>query len=1050
MFFARQRILSHICHGAHLGSVALIFLFVNCHSSKAAPANDAANGNEVFSFQDYLGREWKNEVVRVPLTAAQATLAKSKATLLGPEGEPVAYQIVDGAAGQPPAIEILVNVKLGGKSTYKFDAASAGSAPATDLQLEETDQSIRLTNRSIGISIRKKLDAGQGPVESIRLNSGRWIGGSRLDAKLGPASYSAKIVQRGPVFCEVECRTEFGDGASWLLNIRLDANEPIVIINETMALGAKAGAFSLSLGDNFNPDQLFYRFGVQHPAKEIGMNATSPITPGIAFILEPWLRWWMRPEQGPVFSVYRDDSPDMLCVGAGFAGRWVDPKIPAAERTAPFVNLMQDEQGLHLDFVLRNGQRHWMIGALDKETCLGVLKDPKLSYSPSVPHQYVIKHGQFPLNVVKDYVLDWDNEKERYPHLLVTRAQVERYRLANAKAPPVGEAELERIVNDKPIRQWSLHKPLSLYFATGNERVGQFLAEQAEVAMQEAVDVLMKQPYVPYGSAPHHQQELGSAPLVADAVLDSKFVSPALRKKLLAQIAFCSYAVNRPDYWSEERGYSGNPNMTTSVYGYEAALGSAIATHPKSREWTGQALAGLKSQLYDWSDSNGGWLEAPHYAMVSYDAILGSALMAHNAGLSEMVFDPQMEKVINWFSKWSTPRDSRFFGYRHLPPVGNTYINEATGEFGILASIWKEKDPQFASQMQWMYRQHKSWEDPGIGGTYPTMAGYRQILIDASIPEKAPPWGSELFPKTGVVLRNKFPSDRETSVLLLAGSFGGWRSHWDDDSGSVTLWGKGRILADDFGYYGAAPIEDHNLPASPEMAPANIFDVKTFAPSKGFDYVSGTRGPWQRQIVFMKNEDPLAPNYFVISDTFKTAAPATWRMWFTANKITPGAPSTLVEGKEDVDTDVFFATPSPMDLKTEEKTRTSGGGILPDGTQGRTPTTQIGLIATAPKEGAMTYVLYPRLKTEKPPVFTSLADGKVVRIQSNAGTDYVFLSATAFAWKEGSIAFEGKAGAVRFRGKQLILSLGEAGSIGARGQSLTAKQAALKEATLPG
>ena len=30
--------------------------------------------------------------------------------------------------------------------------------------------------------------------------------------------------------------------------------------------------------------------------------------------------------------------------------------------------------------------------------------------------------------------------------------------------------------------------------------------------------------------------------------------------------------------------------------------------------------------------------------------------------------------------------------------------------------------------------------------------------------------------------------------------------HYDFDSGSIIVWGKGRIVADDFGYYGRAPL----------------------------------------------------------------------------------------------------------------------------------------------------------------------------------------------------------------------------------------------------
>jgi hypothetical protein len=1026
----------------------LIFtlLITGCRVSHGAPATSAkpaANPDQVFAFQDYLNHDWQNEAVRVALSPAQAQRAQRKSTLLGPDGQPVAYQLVTSEAGQLSSIEFLANVKPLQKSVYKFGAADAASTPATDLKVEEDENSIRLTNHFIGLALRKKLDAGQGPISGIRLNSGQWVGDSRLDGKLPSTSYTAKVLQQGPVFAEVECRTEFGDGSAWTLKFRLDANEPVVDVDETMALGDKASTFSLSLGDHFNPDKLFYRSGMDNT---MGTNASGDIKPGVVFTLEPWLRWWMKPQQGPVFSVYRDDGPDMLSIGAGFAGEWVDPKMPAAQRAAPAANLMQDDAGLHLDFALRNGRRRWIIAAPNKAASLQVLQEKDLRQL-SLPHGYLIKHGQFPLDLVKEEVLDWKNEKDVYPHLLITKAQADKLRAAGAQTPALDERTINTIVN-RPLSQWNTSDALSAYFATGNARIGQYLAEQATAEMQDAVDTFLHQPSTPYGSAPHHLQNLGTAPLVVDAIQGSPYVTPELRKRLLAQIAFCSYAVNRPEFWSEERGYSANPNMTTSVLGYRVALGSEIASHPKAHEWVTDALAGLKAQLDGWSDSNGGWLEAPHYAMVSYDAILGSALMAHNAGLSEMVFDPRMKKVIEWFAKWSTPPDSRFGGFRHLPPVGNTYISEPTGEFGIVASIWKTKDPQFASEMQWMFHQQKSWEYPGIGGGYPTMAGYRKLMIDSTIPDKAPHWGSELFPNTGVMLRNQYPSDHETSLLLLAGSFGGWRSHWDDDSGSFTVWGKGRIIADDFGYYGAAPAIDHNLPTAPEISKSSHFDVSVFAPSPDVDYVSGARGAWQRQVAFVKNDDPLAANYFVVSDTFKTAAPATWRMWFTASKVTPGAPSTLVEGKEDVDTDLFFATPSTLNLKTEEKTRTSGSGNRPDGSQGATATTQLGLIADAPTDGVMTYVLYPRLKTEKPPVFTSLADGKVVRVQSEGDTDYIFQSATPFEWNEGTISFSGKSGAVRFRGKKLTLSLGEAGSVSARGQSLSAQKAASKEFAL--
>jgi hypothetical protein len=397
-----------------------------------------------------------------------------------------------------------------------------------------------------------------------------------------------------------------------------------------------------------------------------------------------------------------------------------------------------------------------------------------------------------------------------------------------------------------------------------------------------------------------------------------------------------------------------------------------------------------------------------------------------------MVFDPRMRKVIEWFAKWSTPPDSRFGGFRHLPPVGNTYINEPTGEFGIMASIWKEKDPQFAGEMQWMFHQQRSWEQPGIGSGYPAMAGYRKLMIDPSIPEKAPSWSSELFPNTGVMLRNKYPSDRETSLLLLAGSFDGYRSHWDDDSGSVTLWGKGRIVADDFGYNGLAPSDQHNMIDSP--ATRGVMQVQAFTSTPQFDYVRGAKPGWQRQITFIKDDDPLAPNYFVVRDSLGTPSPATWRMWFTAAKVTPGATSTLIEGKDDVDTDVVFAAPSTPSLKVEDKSVTTGGMDADAHFIGRLTITQTGLVADLKSQDVLA-VIYPRLKTQKPPVVTSLANGRAVKIEHEAGTDYVFQSDVPFTYKGDGIEFDGVSGVVKVRGGKAFVAVGEGGELTAFGQT---------------
>jgi hypothetical protein len=537
---------------------------------------------------------------------------------------------------------------------------------------------------------------------------------------------------------------------------------------------------------------------------------------------------------------------------------------------------------------------------------------------------------------------------------------------------------------------------------------------------------------LPFGAAPHHQSEISTAVGFADLIYENPQTTPEQRERIRALAAFLGYTTSRPDYWSTARGFAANPNMTTSVYGYQASLAAFIADHPSAKDWAKEGLTALREQLNTWSDDNGGWLEAPHYAMVSYDQILALYVMAYNAGFNDWLYtDPKLKTVIRWFAQIDTPPDSRIGGFRHRPAVGNTYMNEPNGEYGLLAYLFREKDPQFSAEMQWQYQQNNMYGSAGIGGFFPAFAGYRKILTDPTLPEKAPKYTSVLFPKTGVVLRDHYPSARETYLHMIQGDH---HAHYDNDSGSIVLYGKGRILADEYGYYGYTPQDDHSMLESP-MAGSGIMYVRDFVTTPRFDYVAGVKDSWTRQIVMMKGATPDAPCYFVINDSLKVAGPATWRLWCTAQEVVPGVKSARVVGKEDVDMDVIFLNAGDVPVKTEAKSRTSGSGMFPNWQWRGMETTQLGIIANQARTDGVTVLLYPRLKTAPMPRLTILHGGKVVKVAHEAGTDYVFLSHTPFTYDEGDIHFEGMAGMVQLRGSEVLVAMGSGGKVSARGKT---------------
>ncbi len=1006
---------------------------------------DTARGQNAvatFSLEDHLKRAWSNELVFYPVV--NATWGRKDLSLIGPDGKSVSLQWV--TADQSPngkvSIAFLANVPEFGKTVYSL-VTGATATKETELGITDTATSLELSNAQIGLRLHRGERAlSEGPFAGLRLPSGAWIGAGSFNEDDRPTKHRVEITAQGAVFLDATVNYEFGDQGTWKLRFRLVRGEPVVLVDETCDVPVPS-SWRLSLAKGWSPTRLFYRNEKAIPGSTFGQQETCPLGPAAdgepAFVLEPWLHWNYRARQGNWFSVYGEETNDMLMVGAIRAGSWLDQnRIESKQPQTPaIVNFTVDRNQLRGEFPLLWGRRQWMLGTTDRDrSLLDVTKDPSVleRQSSPLPQLLLIKHGDFPLDLIKDYQFEWPDEGGRHPRMIIRTADVEALR-KSANMRVVGQDIVRRNQAKTPVYlNQSMSGPIAAYLTTGDAELGKHLCQAAEKAVQDVVDGYLKQTRLPTpGFAPHMRPQTAVSLLLADAVIDGGQMAPEVRRRIKAQAAFIGYTLNRDDVYSPARGYAGLPNMTTSHYGYKAAAASFSPTHPEARNWINDALHEMHAELEGWSDDNGGWLEAPHYALVSYDALLGVSIMAHNAGLGGDLFHPKMKKVMEWLAKISTPPDSRYGGYRHLPPIGNSYMIEPTGEFGVVARLWRDKDPQFSRQMQWMYRQQNSFAEPGIGGGYPALSGYRQLLLDPTISEEIPSYGSELFPETGVILRTGFPGPRETVLHMIAGKH---RSHYDLDSGSITFWGKGRILCEDFGYYGMAPSEDHSMVTSAAAA-GNEMKFESFVPSPQADYVSGVKEAWRRQILFVKDTDPLGPNYAVLSDTLSQPDPrAMWRLWTTSAQLDLLEHGARVSGTEDVDMDVHFALPEKPALSQEARSRTSASGLQPNGSQGPFRSTQNGILVPMADQPVVTAVLLPRLKTEKPMTFTTLSSGRVIHVQSDKGDDWVFLSATPFSFKQDDIEFEGTVGLVQVRGGKAVLTLPSPGRLKAKDQVL--------------
>ena len=994
-----------------------------------------------FSFEDHLKRAWSNELVFYPVDAA--VWGRKDLALLGPDGQgvPLQWATAEQSPNGAASVAFLANVPEFTRVSYSL---MAGVQAATDneLRVAESATTIELGNALIGLRLHRGAKAlSDGPFAGVRLPSGAWVGGGKLAEGSRPTAHDAQFTAQGPVFLDATATYRFGENGAWRLRFRVVRGEPVVLVDETCDLPS-AAIWRLSLAPGWNPTRLLYRNQKADSASQFGQQETWPLGPAAdrqpAFTLEPWLHWNHRDRQGNWVAIYGEATADLLMVGAIRAGSWLDVKrIESKQPQSPaMLHFTLDGNQFGGDFPLLWGRRQWMLGTADRERSLAdVTKPPQTidRHSSPLPQLLLIKHGDFPLDLIKDYQFEIPPETGQHPRLILNAADVAALR-KNADADALRQKIKRQQLTTTPLYDHTMSASIEAYLVTGDAGLGKYLCEIAATRVQTVVDNYFKQTRLATpGFAPHMRQQTAVCLLLADAVIDGGHMPPEVRRRIKAQAAFLGYTLDRADVWSPVRGYAANPNMTTSHYGYKATAACFNPTHPQAKAWLADALREAHEELETWSDANGGWLEAPHYAIVSYDALLGVSLMAHNAGLGGDLFHPKMKKVMEWLAKISTPPDSRFGGFRHLPPIGNTYMIEPTGEFGIIARLWREQDPPFAKQMQWMFRQQRSFREPGIGGSYPALTGYRDLLLDAKLGEEVPAYGSELFPQTGAILRSGFPGPRETALHFIAGKH---RQHYDYDSGSITFWGKGRILCDDFGYYGRAPADDHSL-VTAATAASDVMNFDAFAAAPHADYVSGVKEAWRRQILFVKDADPLGPNYAVLCDTLSQPDnSAIWRLWTTSAKLDLHECRVSVTGVEDVDMDVYFALPAKPALKQEAKARTASAALRSDGAQVTFPYTQNGIIVPLAGQPVVTALLLPRLKTEQPLNVTALSEGRVMRVQTAKGDDWIFLSATPFTFKQDDLEFAGTVGVAQIRGGKASLTLPAPGRLKAKGQSL--------------
>jgi len=1065
----------------------LILILALCPLSLARAA-DAPKVLWQTTLKERIGHEWAGELLGFEMPEGlRPDPARHRLMLV--EGDTATELPFQVSGEETRVVECIVDLPPFARRTLRLEESPASKELVAPMPVIEKEDRLVIDNGALRIEIPRLSDkpdpTKQTPPPLLRVQNsagGPWVGLGRFQGT-GPLLSAAGpllagkylFLVRGPVSSHAEYEYRFEKGA-YDVTLHLNRGQPELLWDERFDFEGEGASLELDLSAGIELATGvwdYYRTKYPWRKTDLGVSKAYPLAAGGEEVttFEPWIHWWID-DISTWIEMWDKEKNWAVGLFTGSPASWHDFAMGRNKyKGSPFRLMVTKERKTTLHLPLGElGVRTWGLSLAKRTPDKRI--GPNTTVGPADTARRQIRLAENALQQVNRYVLDDATPPATYPLFTITKDDQKKLREAAEKDFPflqsvkaaIAWAKTAKPLDDKggfwhigvppdkrpwpPLPQRDVLARAAL--AGYAEPIQTHLRATVMRESLGCVEAILRHVTGPgMGIAPHNWMCSGPTeylwPLVDMAM---PYLTEKEREVLRARLLFLAYTLYSSNFWCPRLGLSANPNMTTLVYAELAFDSFLFPKHPETERWRKYAVDEMFHEVETWSGPNGGWLEAPHYATVALDHIVAIGYAMRNLGLGDkLIGHERLKKAIEWLAKISTPPDPRFKNLRHSPPIGNTWLYETSCLYSYMAKVWRDRDPEYANAMRWMWEQQGFPLYPGIGGAYPTTDGFREVLLDLTSSTHPPKWTSEAFPGSGVILRSGFPTDRETRLYLIQGKL---HDHYDDDLGSFELWGKGRPLCGDFGYTGFDPAEHHN-----RVGLNGEGKIAAFSTQPAADFLHNQQGAWDRLILFVKDADPLGPNYFVVRDIVAKDAPraGNWWLWMnteeeirrahteategTEKKGTGGEAQEKsqrgtrieVKGREDVDLDLWFGPAGAPLLPVEGDVVKTTPLSVKTHSAGPPSTDQRGLKLVLAPGTSLVWLMYPRLRDEKPPAITTLGREDALKIETPAGTDYVFLAPAPIEFRAGEIEFDGTAGLIRVRPGKTTLALPCSGAL---------------------
>ncbi|HEY3415579.1 MAG TPA: hypothetical protein VGM23_01730, partial [Armatimonadota bacterium] len=400
-----------------------------------------------------------------------------------------------------------------------------------------------------------------------------------------------------------------------------------------------------------------------------------------------------------------------------------------------------------------------------------------------------VKWGDFPLNKVKDWVLDYDVDAIKRPDVIF--------------GPDVMAAARERLLNDpsyklqrdsfigdsQPLEYLKNGKVADLFRVNNPQKI------RSDWDLGDATAVVKEQMDLGYPSSMYiltTGQAEDASILYADVIWGAL---PHEEKVRWSRYALAlAYILRDEDNWASEYA----PGRLAAFGNFNSCrwLGLGLASifftgHPAAEEWRKFAQSEMDKETTTTISADGVYPEClSNYYPFWYQNVMQVSLAMQRHGYADYAALDRYKKAARFFIDVLTPPDATFDNHRMIPPVGHhpgagyRYF----GQFAWAQYLFAKSDPALAAQLQW------AWNENGRPVGHHFRLPLNLFIADPNAPAKAPVLTSKAWDDYGFLFRNHVYSGKET-YFLLKNSRVEW--HQEADEGSFHLFAKGVLLAGD-------------------------------------------------------------------------------------------------------------------------------------------------------------------------------------------------------------------------------------------------------------